>query len=144
MEQRRLPKVALDTIFDNTGRQDCKFCCSVCMALIAGCMSLCSVPDVHVAHCLESNVTAVLTSTVSFTQHVGQTESLCVPKLWQVQLYMCVRGQSMSKVFSSMRCVLQIYTLNEAGLICDHKQIWTNMTALQGIKLALTPCKRPD
>ena len=39
--------------------------------------------------------------------------------------------------------VLQIYTLNMDGLICDHKQIWTNMTALQGIKLALTPCKRP-
>lgn len=40
--------------------------------------------------------------------------------------------------------VLQIYTLNEAGLICDHKQIWTNMTAFQGIKLALTPRKRPE
>lgn len=37
-----------------------------------------------------------------------------------------------------------IYTLNEAGLICGHKQIWTNMTAFQGIKLALTPCKRPE
>ncbi|DBA84803.1 hypothetical protein WJX77_009154 [Trebouxia sp. C0004] len=37
-----------------------------------------------------------------------------------------------------------IYTLNKDGLICDHKQIWTNMTAFQGIKLALTPCKRPE
>ncbi|DBB12320.1 TPA: hypothetical protein ACH3X3_006411 [Trebouxia sp. C0006] len=37
-----------------------------------------------------------------------------------------------------------IYTLNKDGLICNHKQIWTNMTALQGIKLALTPCKRPE
>ena len=43
-----------------------------------------------------------------------------------------------------VRCMLQIYTLNKDGLICDHKQIWTNMTALQGIKLALTPCKRPE
>ncbi len=40
--------------------------------------------------------------------------------------------------------MLQIYTLNKDGLICNHKQIWTNMTALQGIKLALTPCKRPE
>ena len=39
-------------------------------------------------------------------------------------------------------CVLQIYTINEAGLICDHKQLWTNMTALQGIRLALTPSKQ--
>lgn len=35
-----------------------------------------------------------------------------------------------------------IYTINQAGMICDHKQIWTNMTALQGIKLALTPSKQ--
>ncbi|KAL3145507.1 hypothetical protein ABBQ32_003331 [Trebouxia sp. C0010 RCD-2024] len=37
-----------------------------------------------------------------------------------------------------------LYTINEDGLICDHKQIWTNMTALQGIRLALTPTKQPQ
>lgn len=42
-----------------------------------------------------------------------------------------------------MFCVLQLYTINKEGLICDHKQIWLNMTALQGIKLALTPSKQP-
>lgn len=46
--------------------------------------------------------------------------------------------------YLTMQEGIVIYTLNKDGLICDHKQIWTNMTALQGIKLALTPCKRPE